>query len=81
MCFIVEAEPVSGQKRKYSLIVKNVPKNHDQKKFAKFLAEHDVSFSKIKKVNVVFFLNFVHMSLGLGTLTPSIATFPSFFLL
>jgi len=41
-----------GVKRKYSLVVKNVPKNHDQKKFAKFLQEHDVSFSKIKKVDL-----------------------------
>lgn len=37
-------------KRKFSLAVLNLPEKQDKKKFAKFLKEHDISFSKINKV-------------------------------
>lgn len=44
-----EEKTQQGLKRKLSLTIKNAPKMHDKKKFARFLKDQDVSYSKITK--------------------------------
>lgn len=40
-----------NRKRKHALIVKNVPKFDDRRKFTRFLNDHDISFSRVKKLS------------------------------